>query len=283
MTLRQAQDRAPALRGERLTRTFSSAAGDVHACVDVDIEVAEGELVVVRGASGAGKTTLLNLLGGLDRPTSGRVLIGDVEATALPEDALAALRRERLGFIFQSFGLVPILSAAENVELPLRIAKTPPAERDERVAEALRLVGLADHAAQRPGELSGGQQQRVGIARAIAARPRVLIADEPTGQLDSRTAATVMDLIGRLVHSHGLAAIVSTHDPLLVQRADRVVELHDGRVTAVARDAPGPDSAPSGPHAAAPAGNGTAPSPEDVPHAPRTRAEAREHQRRDGA
>ena len=220
-----------ALRGEKLTRTFSSSAGDVHACVDIDIEVRAGELVVVRGPSGAGKTTLLNLLGGLDRPTSGTVWLGDVEATALNEDELARLRRERLGFVFQSFGLIPILSAAENVELPLRIAKVPPAERDERVAEALRLVGLDGHAAQRPGELSGGQQQRVGIARAIAARPQVLIADEPTGQLDSRTAATVMDLIGELVHSRGIAALVSTHDPLLVQRADRVIELHGGRVT----------------------------------------------------
>lgn len=220
-----------ALRGERLSRTFRSPAGEVHACVDVDIEVAEGELVVVRGASGAGKTTLPNLLGGLDRPTSGRVWIGDAEATALGEDELAALRRERLGFVFQSFGLVPILSAAENVEVPLRIAKTPPAERAARVAEALALVGLADQAAQRPSELSGGQQQRVGIARAIAVRPSVLLADEPTGQLDSRTAATVMDLIGELVHARGLAAVVTTHDPLLVQRADRVIELHDGRVT----------------------------------------------------
>ncbi|MGW9585654.1 ABC transporter ATP-binding protein [Microbacterium sp. NPDC055455] len=220
-----------ALRGERLSRTFRSPAGELHACVDVDIEVAEGELVVVRGASGAGKTTLLNLLGGLDRPTSGRVWIGDDEATALGEDELAALRRERLGFVFQSFGLVPILSAAENVEVPLRIAKTPPAERAARVAEALALVGLADQAAQRPSELSGGQQQRVGIARAIAVRPSVLLADEPTGQLDSRTAATVMDLIGELVHARGLAAVVTTHDPLLVQRADRVIELHDGRVT----------------------------------------------------
>jgi putative ABC transport system ATP-binding protein len=221
-----------ALRGEGLTRTFTSPAGDVHACRDVDIEVAAGELVVVRGPSGAGKTTLLNLLGGLDRPTSGRVWIGDAEATALGEDALATLRRERLGFVFQSFGLVPILSAAENVEVPLRISRTPAAERSARVAEALALVGLADQAAQRPGELSGGQQQRVGIARAIAARPSVLLADEPTAQLDSRTAGTVMDLIGELVRTRGLAAIVSTHDPLLVQRADRVIELHDGRVTA---------------------------------------------------
>ncbi len=219
-----------AVRAEALTRTFSTSAGEVHACVDIDIAAEPGELVVIRGASGAGKTTLLNLLGGLDRPTSGRVWIGGTEATALDEDALALLRREQLGFVFQSFGLIPVLSASENVELPLRIARVAAAERDARVAEALALVGLADHAAQRPGELSGGQQQRVGIARAIVARPRVLIADEPTGQLDSRTAATVMDLIGDLVHSQGIAAVVSTHDPLLVQRADRVVELHDGRV-----------------------------------------------------
>jgi putative ABC transport system ATP-binding protein len=258
-----------ALRGEKLSRTFSSAAGDVHACVDIDIQVGAGELVVVRGASGAGKTTLLNLLGGLDTPTSGKVWLGDVEATALDEDALAALRRERLGFVFQSFGLIPILSAAENVELPLRIAKTPPAERDARVAEALKLVGLADHAAQRPTELSGGQQQRVGIARAIAARPHVLIADEPTGQLDSRTAATVMDLIGDLVHSQGLAAVVSTHDPLLVQRADRVIELHDGRVTSVT----GKTMDASAPASAVSEAEGSEPG---ETHAPRTRAEARE-------
>ncbi|SFS13277.1 putative ABC transport system ATP-binding protein [Microbacterium sp. cf046] len=275
-----------ALRAEKLTRTFSSSAGDVHACVDIDIEVHPGELVVVRGASGAGKTTLLNLLGVLDRPTSGRVWIGDVEATSLDEEALARLRREQLGFVFQSFGLIPVLSAAENVELPLRIARTAPAERDERVAEALRLVGLADHAAQRPGELSGGQQQRVGIARAIVARPQVLIADEPTGQLDSRTAATVMDLIGELVHTQGIAAVVSTHDPLLVQRADRVIELHDGRITSESTGAAASASDPAADDPSAPVagpevsrdGEGAAsafePAPAD-PDRPRTRAEAR--------
>ncbi|WP_390178734.1 ABC transporter ATP-binding protein [Microbacterium sp. MTN4-26] len=220
-----------ALRGENLTRTFPSAAGDVHACVNVDIDVGEGQLVVVRGASGAGKTTLLNMLGGLERPTSGRVLLTGTDLDTLDEDGLARVRRETLGFVFQSFGLIPILSAAENVELPLRITRTSAAERDKRVADALRLVGLSAHSAQRPGELSGGQQQRVGIARAIVARPRVLIADEPTGQLDTRTAAAVMDLLGDLVRSQGLAAVVSTHDPLLVQRADHVIELHDGQVT----------------------------------------------------
>ncbi len=219
-----------ALRGDRLSRTFSSAAGDVHACVDVDIQVAAGELVVVRGPSGAGKSTLLNLLAGLDRPTSGRAWIGDAEISGLGDDEVTAIRRDRLGVIFQEFGLIPILSAAENVEVPLRIARVAPAERDARVAEALRLVGLTDHADQRPGELSGGQQQRVGIARAIAPDPRVLIADEPTGQLDSRTAGTIMDLLVDLVHGRGIAAVVATHDPLLVARADRVIELRDGHV-----------------------------------------------------
>jgi putative ABC transport system ATP-binding protein len=202
----------------------------VHACTDVSLHVDAGELLVVRGPSGSGKTTLLNLLGGLDNPTSGNVWVGGVDLTAMSEDELVSLRRHRLGYVFQSFGLIPVLSAAENVEVPLRIQGMDPREREARVTEMLELVGLGDHAAQRPYELSGGQQQRVGIARALAAGPQILLADEPTGQLDSGTAATVMDLIGELVHSQGVAAIVATHDPLLIDRADRVIELHDGRI-----------------------------------------------------
>lgn len=228
------------LRAEAISRVFESRAGAVHAVDDVSLEVRPGELLVVTGPSGAGKTTLLNLLGGLDRPTAGRVLLGDDELSALDEDALATVRRDRLGYVFQSFGLIPVLSAAENIEVPLRLQRMAPAERDERVAEALELVGLAGHAAQRPYELSGGQQQRVGIARALAARPQLLLADEPTGQLDSGTAATVMDLIGELVHARGVAAVVTTHDAALVSRADRVLELHDGR--AVSLSAPAPTS-----------------------------------------
>ena len=217
------------LSAEAVSRVFTTGAGDVHALTDVSMTVTKGELVVVRGPSGSGKTTLLNLLGGLDRPTSGRVLLGDGrELSALPEKEVLAVRRSRIGYVFQSFGLIPVLSAAENVEIPLRLLETDPAERQARVTAALELVGLAGHARQRPYELSGGQQQRVGIARALVAEPDILIADEPTGQLDSATAATIMDLISELTHARGLAAVVSTHDPVLMARADRVVELHDG-------------------------------------------------------
>jgi putative ABC transport system ATP-binding protein len=220
------------LRAQGLTRVFGSGAGEVHALSDATLEVAAGELLVVRGPSGSGKTTLLNLLGGLDRPTSGGVWLGDAELSALGERDVLAARRDRIGYVFQSFGLVPVLSAAENVEVPLRLRRTPQGERTRRVAEALEAVGLSGHAKQRPYELSGGQQQRVGIARALVADPEVLLADEPTGQLDSGTAAVVMDLLASVVHERGVAAVVSTHDPELMARADRVVELHDGRVVA---------------------------------------------------
>ncbi|MBX3091390.1 MAG: ABC transporter ATP-binding protein [Cryobacterium sp.] len=221
---------APSLRAENVSRTFGTGAGEVHACTDISIEVHASELLVVRGKSGSGKTTLLNMLGGLDRPTSGRVWIGDQDITALNDAKLAHVRRGRIGYVFQTFGLIPVLSAAENVEVPLRIRGTDPAVRDAQVAEMLELVGLSDHAAQRPYELSGGQQQRVGLARALIGGPDILLADEPTGQLDSRTAATMMDLIEELVKAKGIAAVISTHDPLLVARAHNVVDLHDGRL-----------------------------------------------------
>ncbi|WP_251153236.1 ABC transporter ATP-binding protein [Cellulosimicrobium sp. Marseille-Q4280] len=219
------------LRAEGVGRVFGHGTTAVHALTDVGLVVHPGELLVVRGPSGSGKTTLLNILGGLDRPTAGSVhLAGDRELSTMPERDVLEVRRREIGYVFQSFGLVPVLSAAENVEVPLRLQGVDPRERGERVAQALALVGLEGHAAQRPYELSGGQQQRVGIARALVAEPRILVADEPTGQLDSGTAATVMDLIRDVVHERGVAAVVSTHDPILMQRADRVVELHDGHV-----------------------------------------------------
>ncbi len=218
------------LRADALTRTFRTPAGEVIACQDISLHLDPGELLVVRGPSGSGKTTLLNLLGGLDRPSSGTVAIDGHELGPLGEDKLAELRQRSIGFVFQSFGLLPVLTAAENVEVPLRIRRMAPAERDARVVELLEMVGLAEHGAQRPDELSGGQQQRVGIARALAVTPQVLLADEPTGQLDSRTAASVMDLIVDVVHRSGVAAVVATHDQQLVERADKVLTLHDGRV-----------------------------------------------------
>lgn len=223
----------PRLAGRDLRRTFGTGEAQVHAIVGVDIDVNGGQLTAVTGPSGSGKTTLLNLLGGLDRPTSGRVLLdGDTVLSELSEDAVLATRRQRIGYVFQTFGLVPVLSATENVEVPLRLNGVAASERAERVAAILERVGLARHAKQRPHELSGGQQQRVGVARALVAEPDILIADEPTGQLDSDTAATIMDLIVELTHERGLASVISTHDPLLMARADRIVHLLDGAVEA---------------------------------------------------
>ena len=221
----------PRLAGRDLRRTFGTGEAQVHALVGVDIDVNGGQLTAVTGPSGSGKTTLLNLLGGLDRPTSGQVLLdGDTVLSELSENAVLATRRQRIGYVFQTFGLVPVLSATENVEVPLRLNGVAASERAERVAAILERVGLARHAKQRPNELSGGQQQRVGVARALVAEPDILIADEPTGQLDSDTAATIMDLIVELTHERGLASVISTHDPLLMARADRIVHLLDGAV-----------------------------------------------------
>jgi putative ABC transport system ATP-binding protein len=203
----------------------------VHALRDVGFDVAPGTLVALVGRSGSGKTTLLNVVGGLDRPDAGTVVVDGTEVTALDEDGLSRLRRDRVSYVFQTFGLVPVLSAAENVGVPLRMARTPVPERERRVALLLELVGLADHAAQLPGELSGGQQQRVAIARALAASPRLLLADEPTGQLDAETGLSVMALLRGVVESEGVTAVVSTHDPVMIALADRVLHISDGRVT----------------------------------------------------
>ncbi|MET0888059.1 MAG: ABC transporter ATP-binding protein [Mycetocola sp.] len=219
------------IHADSLSRTYGRGDTATHALTDVSIEVKAGEFVVVRGPSGSGKTTLLNILGGLDRPTSGRVLLGGEDVTEAPAQTWATLRRSTIAYVFQAFALIPHLSAAENIELPLRIAGAPISERSARLVELLDLVGLAPHANQRPGELSGGQQQRVGIARALANRPRLLVADEPTGQLDSVTAAAMMNLFSDLVHQQGVAAIVTTHDPAMAVMADRVIDLVDGVVS----------------------------------------------------
>ncbi|MEO8468369.1 MAG: ABC transporter ATP-binding protein [Chloroflexota bacterium] len=234
MTADLASRRAPTrpsdalVRATSLTRDYPSGDGIVHALRCIDLAVGHGQLIAVRGRSGSGKTTLLNLLGGLDRPTSGSVVVDGHEISAMDEGQLVDIRRRTIAFIFQSFGLVPILTAAENVEVPLRLVRAEPRERDRRVAELLEIVGLHERARHRPHELSGGEQQRVAIARALANRPKLLLADEPTGQLDSETGHRIMLVLRQVVRAEGITAVVATHDPLMMDVADRIVELHDG-------------------------------------------------------
>jgi putative ABC transport system ATP-binding protein len=213
-----------------VSREYRTGPSVVHALREVTLDVPHGQLVVVQGRSGSGKTTLLNLIGGLDEPTDGQVLIDGRDLTDMHERERTELRRRRIGFIFQAFGLVPILTAAENVEIPMRLVRLPVEEREARVAMLLQLVGLGERAQHRPHELSGGEQQRVAIARALANAPELLIADEPTGQLDSQTGRTIMTLLRSIVRTEGVTAIVATHDPLLVDLADRIIQLSDGQL-----------------------------------------------------
>ncbi|MEV0558688.1 MULTISPECIES: ABC transporter ATP-binding protein [unclassified Streptomyces] len=218
------------VRVENVHRSYGSGATAVHALRGVSFDIPRGELVALKGRSGSGKTTLLNLVGGLDEPDDGRITVDGLDLSGLGENGLLELRRDRIGFVFQSFGLIPILTAAENVGVPMRLRRAESREREERVELLLSLVGLADHAAQRPGELSGGQQQRVAIARALANEPALLIADEPTGQLDAETGIAVMELLRAVVRSERVTALVATHDAALLDLADRVLELSDGEI-----------------------------------------------------
>ncbi|MBZ9640501.1 ABC transporter ATP-binding protein [Streptomyces sp. PSKA30] len=218
------------VRIENVHKSYGEGAAAVHALRGVSFDVPRGELVALKGRSGSGKTTLLNIIGGLDEPDRGRVVVDGLDLSGLGENGLLELRRDHIGFVFQSFGLIPILTAAENVGVPMRLRRADPREREERVELLLSLVGLADHAAQRPGELSGGQQQRVAIARALANSPSLLIADEPTAQLDAETGHAVMELLRAVVRSEGVTALVATHDATLLDLADRVLELSDGAV-----------------------------------------------------
>lgn len=223
-------DEPPILEAIGLSKTYGSGPTLVEAVRDVHLTVESGSLTVVVGRSGSGKTTMLNLLGGLDEATSGIVRLDGVDVTGMSEAERADVRRHSVGFIFQAFGLLPILTAAENVEVPLRLSNTDPTERRQRSATLLELVGLSSRAGHRPHELSGGEQQRVAIARALANRPRLILADEPTGQLDSRTGADIVRLIASLVRSEGISALVATHDPAPLALADQVVTLSDGRI-----------------------------------------------------
>lgn len=215
-------------RTEGLSRSFSSAAGEVHALRNVSLSIPAHGLTILNGKSGSGKTTLINLLGGLDRPTSGKAFFEGQELSALSERARDKIRRTRIGFVFQSVALISFMTALENVEFGLRVACCPAAGRRERALECLEQVGLSKRANHLPQEMSGGEQQRVAIARAIAHRPGAVIADEPTAQLDSTMGLQVMAVFKKLIESQGTTVILTTHDPDLLEIADRVFTLKDG-------------------------------------------------------
>lgn len=211
-------------------KTYRLGAHVIPALQGIDLKVQPGELLALTGPSGSGKSTILNLCGLIDSPDSGDIVLRGQRVNALDEVRRTGLRRDALGFVFQSFNLVPVMTVAENVDYPLFIAGVPAAERRQRVAEQLRAVGLEEHAQHRPDALSGGQRQRVAIARALVKRPRLVIADEPTASLDSHTADQVLDLMRERGHAEGAAFVIATHDSRLTGRCDRVLALLDGRL-----------------------------------------------------
>ncbi len=219
-----------------LHRDFQMGHVTVHALDGVSLTVEEGEFLGVMGPSGSGKSTLLHLLGGLDRPTAGHIWVRGQDITALDENELAAYRRQEVGFVFQAFNLISTMTALQNVEFPMLFARVPPAQRRERARYLLETVGLADRMGHKPTELSGGEQQRVAIARALANDPAIILADEPTGNLDSRTGAEVMEALARLNREQGRTIIVVSHDPAVVAFAGQCIHLLDGRIA----DAPTP-------------------------------------------
>ena len=216
------------LRGVR--KTYRLGQHVIPALQGVDLAVRRGELLALTGPSGSGKSTILNLCGLIETPDAGSILFADRDVAGLDEIGRTLLRRDALGFVFQTFNLVPVMTVEENVDYPLFIAGVPKAERRERVAAQLLAVGLHEHAQHRPDALSGGQRQRVAIARALVKRPRLVIADEPTASLDSHTADQVMDLMRERCHAEGAAFVIATHDSRLTQRCDRILSLLDGRL-----------------------------------------------------
>lgn len=218
------------IRARALTRVYKVGGQDVCALDGIDLDIARGEFVALVGPSGSGKSTLLSLMGGLDRPSSGQIFVADLELGAANEKQLVAYRRERIGFIFQSFNLLMMRSAIENVETPLTIAGIAPRERRQRALELLEAVGLKQRALHRPNELSGGEMQRVAVARALANKPLLLLADEPTGNLDSKTGQDILNLLRDAVAERGVTLVLVTHDSQVASFADRIVHLRDGKI-----------------------------------------------------
>ena len=226
MTMATGPETLARMRG--ITKVYSRGGQDVRVLDGLDLDVGAGELLALMGPSGSGKSTILNLLGGLDRPDAGTIEVGDTDITRLSSDELAGWRARHVGFVFQAFNLIPVLTALENVELPLLLTPLGKKQRREHAEYALELVGLKDRMDHRPKQLSGGQEQRVAIARAIATDPTMVLADEPTGDLDRASADAVLDILSRLVAEHGKKIAMVTHDPAAARRATRTLHLEKG-------------------------------------------------------
>src|SRR5437867_1306280 len=220
----------PIVRVRGLHKSFVRGSEEIRVLMGLSLDVAAAEFLCLMGPSGSGKTTLLNLIAGLDQPTSGQIRVGDQEISAMSESQLARWRTRHVGFVFQFYHLLPVLTAYENVELPLLLLPLSSVQRRQQVMTALELVGLVDRMKHRPGQLSGGQQQRVGIARAVVTDPTLLVADEPTGDLDARSATEILDLMGELQKSLQKTIIMVTHDPRAAERAQRILHLEKGQL-----------------------------------------------------
>ncbi|GIV34401.1 MAG: ABC transporter ATP-binding protein [Chitinophagales bacterium] len=218
------------IRTNGLTKVYNSTHVPVHALNGVDLTIQSGEFTAIVGPSGSGKTTLLNIIGGLDNPTSGTVIINGTDISGLRESHLIDFRLHHIGFVFQSFNLIPVLTAEENIEFIMLLQGKNKAQRKKRTRELLQAIGLADKADKRPGELSGGQQQRVAVARALASKPKFVLADEPTANLDSKSAENLLDIMARLNSEEGITFIFSTHDLKVINRARRIITLEDGKI-----------------------------------------------------
>ena len=220
----------PIIETKNLYKTYKDEMSEVHAVDDVNINISEGEFTAIVGPSGSGKTTLLNLIGGLDTPTSGNLYIDGQDISLLKPKEMVDFRLHNIGFVFQSFNLIPVLSAKENVAFVMELQGRKKSERDERAQELLESVGLGDRANSRPSKLSGGQQQRVAVARALASKPKFILADEPTANLDSKSAENLLDMLEKLNEKENITFVFSTHDPRIMAKARRIITLEDGKI-----------------------------------------------------
>ena len=218
------------IKATNITKTYNSTAVPVHALNGINLEIEKGEFTAIVGPSGCGKTTLLNILGGLDHPTTGEVTLADTNITTMNDGKLINFRLNNIGFVFQAYNLIPVLTTQENVEFIMLLQKRSKKERDERALELLTQMGIADKASQRPSQLSGGQQQRVAVARALASKPQFILADEPTANLDSHSTSALLDIMAKMNKEEGATFVFSTHDQRVIDKARRIITLEDGQI-----------------------------------------------------